>query len=75
MFQYVDKVEKADTINLQVVEDHLHLDIDDDADIINEAEDTPTILESYVEALEIKTDKQKVKNLLRNLYDRALSIT
>jgi hypothetical protein len=72
---YVDRVEKADPINLQVVEDHLHLDIDDDEDIINEAEDTPTILESYVDALDINTDKEKVKTILKDLYDRALSIT
>lgn len=71
---YVDKVEQADPINLQVVEDHLHLDIDDDEDIVNEAEDTPTILESYVDGLEITTDKEKVKELLRSLHDRALSI-
>jgi DNA repair exonuclease SbcCD nuclease subunit len=71
---YVDKVEQADPINLQVVEDHLHLDIDDDEDIVNEAEDTPTILESYVDGLDIATDKEKVKELLRSLHDRALSI-
>ena len=34
-----------------------------------------TILDKYVDGLEISSDKDKVKTLLRNLYDEALSIT
>ena len=59
---------------MQVVEDHLHLDLDDDEDIIDEAEDTLTILNSYVEGLEITADKEKIKTVMRSLYDEAMSV-
>ena len=72
---YIERLEHNDLINLQVVEDHLNLDLDDEEDIINEAEDTVTILEKYVDGLEIAASKDKVKTVMRNLYNEALSIT
>ncbi len=36
----VDKIEKTGVLDLQIVEDHLNLDLEDDADIVDEAEDT-----------------------------------
>ena len=72
---YMEKLEAADPMAIQVVTDHLHLDLEDDSDIIDEAEDTLTILDGYVEGLEIKNDKQDLQLLLRSLYDEALSIS
>ena len=72
---YIERLEHNELINLQVVEDHLNLDLDDEQDIINEAEDTVTILEKYVDGLEITASKDKVKTVMRNLYNEALSIT
>lgn len=71
---YIEKLEKASIVDLQVVEDHLNLNLEDDNDIVNEAEDTLTILGKYVDQLEIKADKQKLDNLLRTLYHQALSM-
>lgn len=71
---FIEKLEKAGTIDLQVVEDHLNLNLEDDSDIINEAEDTLTILNKYVTQLELKADKSKLENLLRSLYNEALSM-
>ena len=61
-------------IQLQIVEDHLNLDLEDTQDIIDEAEDTLTILNGYVEGLEITADKEKVKTVMRTLYDEAMSV-
>ena len=72
---YIERLEHSDPVNLQVVEDHLNLDLDDEQDIINEAEDTVTILEKYVDSLDIAASKDKVKTVMRNLYNEALSIT
>ena len=72
---YIDRLEKNDLINLQIVEDHLHLDLDDDEDIISEAEDTLTIVNSYVDGLALSANKEKLKAVMRNLYDEALAIT
>ena len=72
---YIEKLEKADPMQIQVVQDHLHLDLEDDDDIIDEAEDTITILNTYVDNLEIKNDKLDLTALLRKLYDEALQVS
>ena len=51
------------------------MDLEDDSDIVDEAEDTLTILDNYVEGLEIKSSKNELQNLLRSLHDEALSIS
>ena len=71
---YISRLEEQEPINLQVVEDHLNLDLEDDDDIIDEAEDTLTILDGYIEGLDIKTGKPQLKSLMHNLYNEALSI-
>ena len=71
---YIERLEKHDLVNLQIVEDHLNLDLEDTEDIINEAEDTVTILDKYVDGLEINADKDKVKTVMRELYNEALTI-
>lgn len=72
---FIDKLEKAGPYNLQVVEDHLNLDLESDDDIINEAEDTMTILSKYIDALDISTDKKRVEQTVRELYNQALSVS
>ena len=72
---FIEKLEKVDPLHIQVVQDHLHLDMEDDEDIIDEAEDTLTILNTYVDNLEIKNDRVDLQQLLRSLYDEALSIS
>ena len=71
---YIERLEKHDLVNLQIVEDHLNLDLEDTEDIINEAEDTVTILDKYVDGLEINANKDKVKTVMRELYNEALTI-
>jgi DNA repair exonuclease SbcCD nuclease subunit len=71
---FIEKLEKSGPVDLQVVEDHLNLNLEDDSDIVNEAEDTLTILNKFVDQLELNVDKQKLENLLRNLYNEALSM-
>ena len=72
---FIEKLEKVDPMQVQVVQDHLHLDMEDDEDIVDEAEDTMTILTTVVDNLEIKNDKQDLQKLLRSLYDEALQIS
>lgn len=71
---YINSIEQRDPINLQVVEDHLHLDLEDDTDIVDEAEDTLTILDNYVDGLEVTADKYELKKLMHELYNEALNI-
>jgi hypothetical protein len=49
----------------------LNLDLQDDDDIVDEAEDTLTILTKYVGQLE-DVDKIGLEQLIRELYNEAL---
>lgn len=71
---FIDRLEQVGIVDLQVVEDHLNLDLEDDNDIVNEAEDTMTILKKYVEQLDLHVDKKKLDLLMRDLYNEALSV-
>jgi DNA repair exonuclease SbcCD nuclease subunit len=72
---YIEKLEAVNPLNIQVVQDHLHLDLEDDNDIVDEAEDTLTILDNYVENLDIKNDRVDLQKLLRDLYSEALQVS
>lgn len=70
----IDRMEKNGVADLQVVEDHFHLDLEEDSDIVNEAEDTMTILRKYINGLQFNTDKKRVENIIQNLYIEAQAI-
>lgn len=71
---FIERLEKSGIQNLQVVEDHLNLNLEADETIVNEAEDTLTILNGYIDQLDLKHNKQEVKNVLHQLYSEALTI-
>ena len=70
----IDKLEKAGVADLQVVDDHMHQDLVDDNEIIEDAEDTLTILSKFCEQLDTTADKKRLDNLLRNLYNEAINL-
>ena len=70
----IDKLEKAGVADLQVVEDHKHLDVQDDQEIIEDAEDTLSLLTKFCEQVDTEVDKNKLNVLMRNLYNEALDI-
>lgn len=71
---FIENLEKNEVADIQVVDDHLHLDLEDDEDIVNEAEDTITILKKYVDGLNVQADRQRLEGLLQSLYHEALSV-
>jgi DNA repair exonuclease SbcCD nuclease subunit len=71
---YVEALEKAEAVHIQVVDDNLNLNIETDEDLVDEAEDTITILKKYIENLELDTDKPALDGLLRTLYEEALHV-
>lgn len=70
----VDKLEKAGTTQIQVVDDNLNLNLESDESIIDEAEDTITILKNYVNNLELDADKVELESLMRELYGEAMAL-
>ena len=71
---YLDRIQEADPSDIKVVEDHKNLDLVDDEDLVDEAQDTMTILKKYVENLEFSGDKGKIEKFLGELYHEAISI-
>jgi DNA repair exonuclease SbcCD nuclease subunit len=71
---FVDRIEKEGVIDLQVVEDHLHLDLLADEDIIDEAEDTLTVCKKYISSMNLSVDQKKLDRVITNLYTEALQI-
>jgi len=71
---FIDRLEKVDPLAIQVVDDNLYLNLEDDGDIVNEAEDTLSILKKFVESAEVDIDKKEIDKILGELYVEALSI-
>jgi predicted RNA methylase len=71
---FMEKLEKVEPIHVQVVEDHLNLDLEDADELIEEAQDTLTILNNYVNQLEQITDKPSVSKMVHELYQEALRV-
>ena len=68
----LDKLYSANVEDISVIE-NFHDDIDLEDEVIDEAEDTVTILSKYVNSLNID-DKKELDNLLVSLYNESLTI-
>ena len=71
---FMDKMFKANPIHIQVVDDNLNLNLESEDDIMDEAEDTITIMSKYIEQMPENIPREKLDNLMRSLYNEALSI-
>jgi DNA repair exonuclease SbcCD nuclease subunit len=69
----IDSLYKAGVSDLSIVEDFNDLIVENDEEIINQAEDTMTILSKYIDNLEIDVQPEKLKTLMRELYVEALN--
>jgi len=67
----LDELYKNNVVDISVVE-NIDMEFENDDDVINEAEDTLTILSKYVESLNVKNNKKELDNLLRSLYNESL---
>jgi DNA repair exonuclease SbcCD nuclease subunit len=71
---FMDRLDSCNAADIRVVEDHLDMDAIEDSEIVDEAQDTLTILKKYVESMEVKVDKKEVDKCLQSLYNEALSL-
>ena len=73
--KFIEELEKQEIIDMQVVEDHRNLDLQDDDAIINEAESTIEIFNKYIETGSFPgTNKLKLQKVIEELHIEALSI-
>lgn len=70
---YLDKIKNASPIDVTIVEDvSLFSDTIEEAEI-NEAEDTITILSSYIDGLNMNVETENMKALMKNIYAEAIA--
>jgi hypothetical protein len=69
----IDNLYKVGVSDLTIVEDFNDLIVENDDEIINQAEDTITILNKYIDNLELDIESEKLKKLMRELYVEALN--
>ena len=67
----VDKLHAANPLHVVIVDDHKHMDLMDDKELEG-VEDTLTILEKYIDGLEIQGKKKPLFELMTSLYNEAL---
>jgi len=73
--KFIENIESEGPIEMQIVEDHLNLALEDDADIVNEAESTLDIFKKYIEGVDAKTvNKEKLEKKIVEIYNEALAI-
>jgi len=73
--KFCESIEKTGVIDMQIVDDHLNLNLEDDTDIINEAESTIDIFKKHISKLpQTNIDKNKLEQLVVDLYNQALTI-
>lgn len=68
----LDKMYKSGVYNINIVESFAELD--DGEDIVDEAQDTISILSTYIDGLETNIDKKRLDLLMRNLYNESLTL-
>ena len=71
---FVDKLQSAGAADIKIVEDHMNMDDIDEDDLIDEAQDTHTILSQYIDGIETKLNKVKIKTAVHELYNEAINL-
>ncbi len=70
--QFVDRLLVADAHDVKIIEDFSELDATNVSDdIVENTEDTMTLLEKYVDELDVALDKTRLKNTMKSLYSEA----
>jgi len=71
---FTSKLYEAGPIEVTIVEDHRNMDAISEADLVNETEDTLTILSKYIKTIESNVDNERLDILMRSLYNEALQM-
>lgn len=71
---FIGQLEQLAPSEIQVVDDHLHLDLEQDTTIVGDVEDTITIFRNYIDGLNGKFSKPKLNGIIKQLYNEAVQI-
>lgn len=71
---FIDKLQSAGCADIKIVEDHLNFDVIDEGELVDEAQDTLSLLRTYVDTLDVKANKDRINTFLKELYQEAVSL-
>ena len=70
--QFIDRLLQADSHEVKIIEDFSDLDANTVSDdIVENTQDTMTLLSLYIDELDVALDKGRLKNVQRELYTEA----
>ncbi len=72
---FIERLQHVDPQDLQIVEDHLNLNMEDDENIVNEAEDTLSIFRGFIKQIQSESiDKEQLNVIITELYNEAITL-
>jgi predicted phosphodiesterase len=71
---FLDGLYKASPIDVSIVEDFTDYSEISDDDIVDQSDDTVTILDKVIDSLDFDLDKNKLKNVMRDIYFEAQNL-
>jgi hypothetical protein len=71
---FLDNLYKVTPLDLTIVEDFTDYSEISDDDIVDQSDDTVTLLDKYIDGIEIDLDKTKLKNQIREIYLEAQNL-
>ena len=70
--KFTDRLLQADAYEVKIIEDFSELGAENVSDdIVENTEDTMTLLEKYIDQLDVTLSKDRLKNTMRSLYTEA----
>ena len=70
---FIDRMYRAGVHDIKIIETLVDSNIDDDADI--DVKDTLTLLNEYIDEVEVSVDKSDLKKLMQTLYIESCEVT
>jgi hypothetical protein len=70
--QLIDKLYKASPADIVVLEDAGNFELDGE-EVVDESQDTPTLLRNYIKGLTLPVESDKVERYITQIYTEALS--
>jgi len=70
----LEKLYKEGPADISIVEDVTMFEDTNPDDVVDQAQDTITILDNYIQGLTLPVDNDRMKTYMRDVYTEALSL-
>lgn len=70
----LDEIAKANPLDVTVVEDFTEITAEAEDMDVDQAEDTITILNKYIDGLTLPVESDKIKTVMRDVYNEAITM-